>query len=238
MPTISAVFESAEAARAAMDALAGIGIEEGRINYLMPGNAAGEANPAAGLAKGTGATLGGILGMGASTFLIPGLGPIAGVGLIAGAIAGTALGAVVGKAVDRKTDVPREDLYFYEEALRRGQTIIIVNADHGDEETRVRNILEHSGGRSIDSIRREWWYSLRDREREYVRLRGQGDWNESDYQSGFEAALHPATRGQDYDQVAAYIESCYPGPCKTEVFRVGFDRGRQYLQGNVSGEVF
>ena len=54
MPTISAVFESAEAARAAMDALAGIGIEEGRINYLMPGNAAGEANPAAGLAKGTG----------------------------------------------------------------------------------------------------------------------------------------------------------------------------------------
>lgn len=238
MPTITAVFESAAEARAAMDSLAGIGIEEARINYLTPGNAAEEANPAAGLGTSTGATLGGILGMGASTFLIPGLGPIAGVGLIAGAIAGTALGGVLGKAVDRKTDVPREDLYFYEEALRRGQTILIVDAHHGDEETRVRNILEHAGGRSIDSLRREWWYSLRDREREYVRLRGKGDWNESDYRSGFEAALHPATRGQDYDQAAAYIESCYPGPCRTEVFRVGFDRGRQYLQGNVSGEVF
>lgn len=238
MPTISAVFESATAAREAMDSLAGIGIEEARINYLTPGSAAAEANTAAGLAKGTGATLGGILGMGASTFLIPGLGPVAGVGLIAGAIAGTALGGVLGTAVDRKTDVPREDLYFYEEALRRGKTILIVDAHHGDEETRARNILEHAGGRSIDSLRREWWYSLRDREREYVRLRGQSDWNESDYRSGFEAALHPATRGQDYDQAAAYIESCYPGPCKTEVFRVGFDRGRQYLQGNASGEVF
>lgn len=237
MPTISAVFESATTARAAMDSLAGIGIDEARINYLTPGNAAGEANTAAGLARGTGATLGGILGMGASTFLIPGLGPIAGVGLIAGAVAGSALGAVMGKAVDRKTDVPREDLYFYEEALKRGQTILIVDVHHGDEETRVRNILEHSGGRSIDSLRREWWSSLRDREREYVRLRGQGDWKEADYRSGFEAALHPATRGQDYDQAAAYIERCYPGPCKTEVFRVGFDRGRQYLQGNTSGEV-
>src|SRR5688500_16231152 len=125
MPTISAVFESPGAARGAVDSLAGIGMEEARINCLAPGNAAAEANTAAGLAKGTGATLGGILGMGASTFLIPGLGPIAGVGLIAGAIAGTALGAVMGKAVDRKTDVPREDLYCYEEALRRGQPILI-----------------------------------------------------------------------------------------------------------------
>ena len=236
MPIISTVFESESAARGAIDALAGIGVEEAKINYLTPGNAPGEANAAAGLARSTGATLGGILGMGASTFLIPGLGPVAGLGLIAGAVAGTALGAMAGRAVDRKTDVPREDLFFYEDAMRRGHTILIVDAHHVDEETRVRNILEHAGGRSIESLRREWWLSLRDREREFVRLRG-GDWSEADYRSGFEAALHPAARGHDYDQVSAYIESCYPGPCRTEVFRVGFDRGRQYLQGNTSGEV-
>lgn len=236
MPIITAVFESAPHARTAMDQLAGIGVEEAKINLLTPGNAPAEANVAGGLARGTGATLGGILGMGASTFLIPGLGPIAGVGIIAGALAGTALGAAAGEVVDRKTDIPRQDLYFYEDALRRGRVILIVDAHGGDEETRVRNILEHAGGRSIDSLRREWWYSLRERERDYVRLRGAGEWSESDYRSGFEAALHPATRGKDYDQAAAYIESCYPGPCKTEVFRIGFDRGRQYLYGNTSGE--
>src|SRR5687768_14712120 len=118
MPTISAVFQSGSAARGAIDSLAGIGVEEEKINSLTPGNAPGEANAAAGLAKSTGATLGGILGMGASTFLIPGLGPIAGFGLIAGAVAGTALGAMAGRAVDRKTDVPREDLYFFEDVLR------------------------------------------------------------------------------------------------------------------------
>ena len=236
MTTISSVFPSESAARGAIDSLVAIGVEGGKINYLTPGNAPGEANAAGGLARDTGATLGGILGMGASTFLVPGLGPIAGLGLIAGAVAGTALGAMAGKAVERKTDVPREDLYFYEEALRQGQTILIVDAHHGDEATRVRNILEHAGGRSVESLRREWWLPLRDREREFVRLRG-GDWSEADYRSGFEAALHPATRGQDYDQVSAYIESCYPGPCRTEVFRVGFDRGKQYLQGNTRGEV-
>lgn len=237
MPTISAMFQSVSEARGAIDSLSGIGVDEGKINYLAPGNAPGEANAAAGLARGSGATLGGLLGMGASTFLIPGLGPIAGFGLVAGALAGTALGAMAGKAVDRKSDVPREDLYFFEEALRRGHTIVIVEAHHGDQEIRVRNILEHAGGRRVESLRREWWLSLRDREREFVRLRG-GDWSEEDYRSGFEAALQPATRGRDYDQVSAYIETCYPEPCKTEVFRLGFDRGKQYLHGNTSGEVF
>lgn len=231
MGTVTAIFDSARAANNAIDTIKARGVEDGRINYLTPGDAAAEANSAGGFGKITGTTLGGILGMGAATFLIPGLGPIAGVGLFAGAIAGAGLGAAAGTAIDHKTDVPKHDLYFYEDALRRGSTVVIIDPRDGDQETQVRNILEHAGGRSIESLRREWWNSVRETEREYARQRGYSfEQDEISYRSGFEAALHPETRGRDLDQVAAYIETCYPEPCKTEVFRIGFDRGRQYLQ--------
>lgn len=235
MATLSLVFDSPSEARGALDAIKAHGVDDSRISYLTPGDKPDDHRVSTG--KGAGATVGGVLGMGAATFLIPGLGPIAGVGLLAGALAGAGLGAVAGQAVDH-AGVDKKDLYFYEDALRRGKTVILVDTRDADEETQIRNLLEHGGGRSLQSLRRDWWHDLRDSEREHMRSRGAvGEWNEDDYRSGFEAALHPAVRGQDYDQAAAYIESCYPEPCKTEVFRVGFDRGRQYLHGRNSGQV-
>ena len=236
MGIITAIFESPAAAHAAIDTIKARGVEDSRISYLTPGSAPAELNSAAGIGTGTGATLGSILGMGAATFLIPGLGPIAGVGLLAGALAGAGLGAAAGKAADHKADVPKEDLYFYEEALRQGRTVVLVHPTDHDQETQVRNLLEHAGGRGLESTRREWWSGMRDTERDFARQRGYDfGGNESNYRSGFEAALHPETRGRDYDQVAAYIESCYPEPCKTEVFRIGYDRGRQYLLSRSGG---
>lgn len=222
MATITAVFDSTAAAKRAIDDIKARGIDESRIGYLAPGDH--------GKGKGAGAALGSVLGMGAATFLIPGLGPIAGVGLLAAGLAGAGLGAAAGSAIDHKSEVPREDLYFLEDRLRHGNGVVLVDAKGDAEETQVRNLLEHAGGRSADSFRREWWQSIRDGERDYVRQRGM-DWDENNYRSGFEAALHPATRGREYTQVTAYVESCYPEPCKTEVFRIGFDRGRQFLHG-------
>lgn len=228
MATLTAVFDSATDAHQAIDELRHRGFEESRIGCLAPGeHTAG---------KGAGATMGGILGMGAATFLIPGLGPVAGFGLLAGALAGAGLGAAAGSTVDRKSDVPREDLYFCEDSLRRGQTVVLVEASGDAEETQARNLLEHAGGRRLDSLRHEWWQTVRDGEREHVRERG-GEWDEINYRAGFEAALHPETRGREYDQVAAYVEDCYPEPCRTEVFRIGFDRGRQYLYGRSGWQV-
>jgi hypothetical protein len=83
-------------------------------------------------------------------------------------------------------------------------------------------------------MKREWWYGVRERERDYMRSRGKSlDAVEADYQSGFEAALHPTTRGHAYDDVVAYVETCYPEPCRTEAFRIGFERGQSYFRERV-----
>ena len=236
MAAVTAIFDSITAAHSAIDAVKAKGIEDGRISYLTPGDRATEADSARGLGKPEGTAVGGILGMGAATFVMPFLGPIAGVGLMAGALAGAALGAAAGKSADKKMDVPKQDLYFYEDALRRGNTVVIVEAHDDTQKTQVRNILEHEGGRSVDSLRREWWQGVRDEEREYARQRGYDfEKDEVNYRSGFEGALHPESRGRDYEQITAYLETCYPEPCRTEVFRVGFDRGRQYLQSRTAG---
>jgi hypothetical protein len=236
MATITAIFDSDSAAHRAIDAVKSRGVEDGRISYLTPGDSPKAADSARGIGKPGGTALGGVLGMGAATFIMPVLGPIAGVGLLAGALAGAVLGAAAGKAADRKLDVRDHDLFFFEDALRRGMTVVIVDV-HGDaQETQVRNILEREGGRSADSLRREWWQSVRAGERDYVRQRGYDfDAEEINFRSGFEGALHPQARGREFDEVVAYLESCYPEPCRTEVFRVGFDRGRQYLQGRTGG---
>lgn len=236
MATVTAIFGSITAAHRAIDAVKAKGVEDGRISYLTPGDRASEADGARGLGRPGGTALGGVLGMGAATFVMPFLGPIAGVGLLAGALAGAALGSAAGKAADNKMDVPKHDLYFYEDALRRGHTVVIIETRGETQQTQVRNILEHEGGRSVESLRREWWQSVRDSEREYARQRGYDfPSDEVNYRAGFEGALHPETRGHDYEQVTAYLETCYPEPCRTEVFRVGFDRGRQYLQSRTAG---
>lgn len=228
MATITAVFGSTDAAHRAVDDLQRRGFDQSRLGCLSTGDSSS--------GKAAGTALGGIFGMGAATFLIPGLGPIAGFGLLAGALAGAGLGAAAGSAVDLKSGVANEDLYFCENALRHGEAVVLVDASGDAEETQVRNLLEHAGGRRIDSLRHEWWQTIRNQERDYARQQGHA-WDEVNYRAGFEAALHPETRGREYDQVTAYLESCYPEPCKTEVFRVGFDRGRQYLYGRSGWQV-
>jgi hypothetical protein len=237
MPTITAIFNSREAAEKAIGELTRRGTDKSRVSVLAPGDAVPveENRPIKG--KVAGGAVGSVLGMGAATFLIPGLGPVIGLGMIAAGLAGAGLGAAAGAAVEKTTaGVPNEDLYFYEESLRRGETVVFVDTPDEDERTRVRHVLEQAGGVSLDTKRREWWGSVRDQEREHARSRGV-EWNESDYRSGFEAALHPQARGHSYDQVVAYIETCYPEPCKKDAFRVAFDRGQQYLNARSGGQV-
>lgn len=237
MSTITAIFTSREQAETAMTALHGRGITEKQMNLLTPGDTVHVKTGSPVSGKSLGAMIGGVLGMGASTFLVPGLGPVIGAGMIAAGLAGAGLGAAAGAAAKRHTaGVPNEDLFFYEDALRRGQAIVIVEAKDGDETTRVRNALEHAGGIGLDKVRRDWWASVRGNERDYARSRGmEFEPNEANYQSGFEAALHPGTRGRAYDQCVAYIETCYPEPCRSDVFRIAFDRGQQYLSRQTGG---
>ncbi len=226
MSTVTAIFASPAEAEDAMHVLRTHGFDERQINALTRGESSFREH-----GKGGGTAIGGITGQGLATFL-PGLGPVLGVGTIATALIGTALGSAARAAIDRYTHgIPNEDLYFYEEAIRNGNALVIVDARDSTQETQARNLLERAGSRPVQGGRRAWWLALQDRECDYLRSRGQELGPiEADYRSGFEAALHPTTRGRDYDDVVAYIETCYPGPCRTAAFRVGYDRGQNYFR--------
>ncbi|HEV8660410.1 MAG TPA: hypothetical protein VGS96_17525 [Thermoanaerobaculia bacterium] len=226
MATVTGIFASPAEAENAMHSLRAHGFEESQINLLARGES---SFPVHGTQAG--AAIGAFVGLSAATFL-PGLGPVVGMGMIATGLIGTGLGAAAGAAIDRHTHgVPNEELYFYEEAVRNGQPVVIVEAHDQTQATQARNLLERGGGRSVQSLRREWWQSLRDDERAYLRHQGRElEPNEPAYRSGFEAALHPATRGRDLTDVVTYVEECYPEPCKTEVFRIGYDRGQEYFR--------
>src|SRR5205085_3412228 len=137
---ISGVFPSAEDAERAIATLKSHGFTDSEVSVLTRGE-----HHSAG-ARGLGAAMGGVLGMGAATFLIPGLGPIAGVGLIAAGLAGAGLGAAAGKAADKLTSgVPNEELFFYEEAMREGQAIVFISVEDPEHSSQARNLLEQGG---------------------------------------------------------------------------------------------
>lgn len=233
MSTVTGIFQSVGEAEKAIRALRSHGIADAHLNVLASEDALKEQSqhfPVDG--KKAGAAIGAYLGLSMATFLVPGLGPIAGAGMLAAGIAGAGLGAAAGQTISRVTaGFPNEDLYFFERALRDGGAIVAVEASDENQATQVRNLIERAGGRSVQSVRRDWWQHLRDRERLHLNSRGvdfQKD--EPDYHAGFESALHPATRGHDYQEVIAYVETCYPEPCRTEAFRIGFDRGQEYFR--------
>ena len=223
MSTVTAVFASPEDADRAIRSLEENGFAANQVSYLASGKSESSHFPVH--APHAGAAIGAYAGLSIATFL-PGVGPIIGAGMLASGLVGAGLGAAAGAAIrSRHTHgVPNEDLYFYDEAIRNGQTVVMVEAHDSIEDTRARNLLERAGGRSVQALRQEWWQNTRESYR--------GDFNgrEPDYRNGFEAALHPATRGREYDQVTEYVETCYGDACRTEAFRAGFGRGQEYFR--------
>ena len=218
MSTVTAVFPSSADADRAIRSLEKQRFGNTQVNYLAPG---GDGSSFPVRAPQAGAALG---GLSAATFL-PGVGPVIAAGMLASGLIGAAVGAAAGAAIGKRTHgVATEDLYFYDEAIRNGQTVVIVDAHDAAEETRARNLLERAGGRSVQALRQEWWQNVGDS------YRNDFNGHESDYRQGFEAALHPSTRGREYDQVSDYVETCYGETCRTDAFRAGYDRGQDWFR--------
>jgi hypothetical protein len=53
---------------------------------------------------------------------------------------------------------------------------------------------------------------------------------ESDYRSGFEAALLPRMRGRSYDDAVNFLAMNYTEICLEDSFRRGYARGQAYYQ--------
>ncbi len=225
-------------------------IPSDRVNLLMPGS--GDPNAVEtseteqpGMGKAVGGVVGGVagatagmgLGAAAASLLVPGIGPVAAVGLAAAAllgVGGAIGGAVAGGALEDAMShgLPKDELYLYEDALRKGHSVIFVLADGDGEAEFARAVLARDGAESLDAAKEEWWVGVRSAESaEYEKDGGHFSEDEPRYRRGFEAALHPERRGRSFEQASADLARCYGSDCEVPAFRRGYDRGSQHLQG-------
>jgi hypothetical protein len=254
MKAVTGVFRSSADAERAVRQMCSTGLPEDRITILTPGSSEGKLQSVPnvtteqpGMGKAIGALLGGAAGLSAGPLmvaaLIPGVGPITAIGLLAGAFAGAAgagIGAAAGgRAENAMTDgLPEDELFVYEDALRKGRSVVIVSAEDEAEASRFRELLKAEGAEEIDAAREQWWIGLRGAEQEHYSPDGKkfGD-DEKFYRVGFESALHARSRCKEYDQVMGEmtakiedLERQYPGVKVAEPFRRGYERGRDYYQ--------
>jgi hypothetical protein len=245
MTTVAGIFASREAASRGIQQLLASGVRDEAINVLAPGMAESQIasvpaddaeQPGMGTAIGavvggaTGASIGLPIGAAIASMVIPGVGPIIAAGALGAAIFGVG-GAAVGHSLEDKLTygLSRDELFFYEEALRQGRVVVLVQAADDTEAESVRVTLEAAGAENIDAAREAWWIGLRDAEAQAYAARG-GDFarDEPVYRRGFEAALLPFVRGRGFDDALADLDRMYPDICQTDAFRCGFERGSLY----------
>jgi len=104
----------------------------------------------------TGLTLGSVV----ASLMVPGVGPIMAAGLGAAAllgVGGAVAGGEIGNEAEKKLDVgvPRDDVMFYRELLKRGRSLIVVNTEHEDEYARAKDVIAESGGEDVKTARHE-----------------------------------------------------------------------------------
>lgn len=250
METVVGIFTSLDKAESAVKQLQTLGLPEKQIVLLTPGSAHDAADEVAtteaeapGIGQALGATVGGAMGVAggfslgaaAASLVIPGVGPIIAAGILGAAIlglGGAATGSAVGEALEEGLEVglPHDELYIYEDALRKGRTVVIAFAGDEEQAERSRTAMSQSGAESIDSAREDWWLGLRDAEEELY----QGSDFKSDevsYRRGFEAALNRKFRGRAYHETTSELEAYHEGASSDEAFQRGYDRGLAYQKG-------
>lgn len=250
MESIVGIFNSFADAKRAAAILRSFDIAQTNITVLSPHTPEAEIEaqvpttdteqPGMGSAVGgaVGAALGvaGGLEAGAvASLLIPGVGPVLALGLIGAAIfgaGGAAAGALAGNALEKgiAEGVPKDELFVYEDALRRGRSVVLAFAENEQTAERARAALTHSGAESVDAAREDWWIGLRDAEQEHYTTKG-GNFNldEAKYRLGFESALHPDCRGKSCEDVSGTLTERHGADANAPAFRQGYDRGRHYL---------
>lgn len=249
MKSIVGVFESFSTARLAAKSLLEAGIQPEYVTVLAPGSpeAAWDRVPMSGteqpgMGEAVGGMVGGAVGVAAgaplgaalASLLLPGVGPVVAVGIAAAAIlgaGGAVAGAAAGKGLEDHlfTGLPEDEVFFYEDALRRGHAVIIAFTEDDEQQEAVRRLLQESGAESLDAARESWWLGLRRAEQQHYQAAGDDfQRDERCYRHGFEAALRPSMRGKPYEEVVELLREHYPDASDT-LFRRGYERGQVHF---------
>jgi len=254
MEAVTGVFGSRSDAEHAMREIRSTGVSEKEVTLLTPErleqaaqSVPVDAGEQPGMGKAIGAVLGGSAGLSGGALIIaamvPGVGPITAVGLLGGLILGAA-GAGIGAAAGEKLDnsvtegLPEDELFVYEDALRKGRSVVVVLAKDETAASGFRDLLAAEGAESVDAAREQWWIGLRGAEQErYSKFGRTFGEDEKFYRMGFESALHARTRCREYDQVLAEmtaqseeLQRQHPDARVAEAFQRGYERGRDYYQ--------
>lgn len=254
MQPVTGVFRTREDATRALNRLRAMGVAEDKITLLAPGDVQKELTSVPvdtaekpGVGKAIGTVVGAAGGLSAGSLivavLVPGVGLVTAAGIIGASIlglAGAAVGAAAGKSLENSTTegLPEDEIFVYEDVLRRGESVLLALAKDDHEATRVRDLLKSAGAESIDAARHQWWIGLRSAESEHYSRTGRNfGQDEEYYRVGFQDALHSRTRCKEFDQVAAEmaarvedLEREHPGREVREAYTRGYQRGREYYE--------
>ncbi|HUS10805.1 MAG TPA: hypothetical protein VMZ30_10090 [Pyrinomonadaceae bacterium] len=240
METVAGIFSSRDAAEQAVRELYSLDIPNDRIALLTPGMkderverevpTADSEQPGMGGAMGgavggaMGVAGGATLGAAAASLLVPGVGPVIAGGLLGAAIlgaGGTVTGIAAGEALEHELEsgLPHDELFLYEDALRKGRSVVVAFVDNEGAIYSVRGAMAGAGAESIDEARENWWIGLRDAEEAEYQSSGRTfKTDEASYRRGFEAALK--NRGRDSHESDPGVDD--------EAFRRGYERGKSY----------
>lgn len=254
MQAVTGVFASEADAEQAVATLRSNGVSSDKITLLIPGDIQKElksvpvdAAEEPGMGKAIGALLGAATGLTGGSLLaaalIPGVGPVTAIGLLGGAVlaaAGGKLGAATGDKLESSMShgLAEDEIFVYEDALRRGRSVVIALTDDSGRAAELRKWLENDGAEAIDAARHQWWIGLRSAEQEHYATSGRSfREDEKFYRRGFEDSLHARNRCKEFDQVSAEMESNLetlqhenPGLEVAEPYTRGYQRGREYYQ--------
>lgn len=246
MKTIVGIFKTRQEATKAANLLRAAGFEGNNVIILSPGTPDPDVEAAVptddaeqpGMGKAIGSVVGGAVGLGAgaliASLLLPGIGPVLAVtfGAAAGGLGGAAAGAAAGGALEDilSIGVPKDEIFFYEDALRQGRSVVVGLSEHDDQIEAGRDVLTKAGAETLDAAREKWWIGLRDAEEVVYSKREHFAHEENTFRSGFVAALEPPMRGRSFDEAAEYLKTNYPDSYHKESFRLGFERGQHYYK--------
>jgi hypothetical protein len=158
------IYSTRSQAENAIDALAKSGFPISDISVVIPETLGSEdmkmekatkAPEGAAAGAGTGAVVGGALGLvaGLGLLAIPGIGPLLAAGPVVAALAGAGAvgvaGGIVGSLVG--AGIPEFEAKRYEGRLQKGGMLVSIHCDTSEEIDRAKHILEGMGGEDISS---------------------------------------------------------------------------------------
>lgn len=186
MESVIGIFHSVDAAEQAVEELLDRGIAETSIVFLSNeapvrrgirvsseqglDNVQTTDAEGDGMGKAMGAVVGGAVGASAglaagatlaASLLVPGVGTIFAIGVGAAAamgLGGAAAGAKAGDVAEHAMDmgIPKDDVKFYRELLRRRHSVVIANVDSTDQEAQVREVFKERGSEDAEKARQEF----------------------------------------------------------------------------------